>query len=50
MAERQALAGRENLQIMFMTRLCKFQKQNRELLYAKCVGQAGDVIHNLPDD
>jgi len=35
--------------MMLMIRFCKFQKQNRELSYAKSVGQAGHVKRKLVD-
>ena len=42
-------SARQNLQMMFTSRFCKFQKQNRELSYASQEGQAGKVKQYLVD-
>jgi hypothetical protein len=51
MGEKQACAGRAKLaNNVHEPVLNLLPKQNRELLFARCVGQAGDVKQNLPDD
>jgi len=47
MSRIKAWARGQNLQMMFMNRFCKLTKQNRELSFARCVGQAGNVKRNF---